>query len=378
MKRRRMSLFLRALVLSVPLALLPVPAGAKNSEGSEIRRGLFVTVVQDPQTISTCDGIDSLIDFSRRSGIGELFIQVYYANRSWFPSETADRTPYETCVKNVSEDAFGLLIKKAHAAGIRVHAWLNLLSLGNNKDALILKKYGPGILTRNRKEKRSIEDYRIDGQYFLEPGDGRVREALLRIVEEVVSAYPDLDGVQFDYIRYPDTSPAYGYTPVNMERYKDETGSDSIGECDKSWKEWKRRQVTELLDALTKKARTVRPGIEVSATGCMPYVRAYYEAFQDWPSWLENGIVDFVTVMSYSPYPGQFERWIAKAGAKVRDFSKVNIGLGAYRLAGSPGIFRNEFRIAGSSGAGGWVIFHYGSLREEPALADVLTGGRGE
>jgi uncharacterized lipoprotein YddW (UPF0748 family) len=318
---------------------------------------LFVTVVQEPAVLSSREEAEKLVDFAVKARVGELFVQVYYAGR---------RVP--------EEDVLEFLIKKAHAAGIKVHAWLNILSLGNNKDALILKKYGTDVLTCNRKAKRSIEDYRIDNQYFLEPGDGRVREALSGIVEDVVRAYPDLDGIQFDYIRYPDTKPAYGYTAENMERYKKATGCQAIGECDKAWKDWKRDQVTELLEILAKKARSIRPDIQVSATGCMPYVRAYYEAFQDWPSWIDRGIVDFVTVMSYSPYPEEFGRWIAQAKSKVKDPGRMNIGIGAYKLVRSPGIFEKEFRASETSGAGSVVIFHYGSLCEDPALGGMLTG----
>ena len=47
---------------------------------------------------------------------------------------------------------------------------------------------------------------------------------LARIVEELLRAYPDLDGIQFDYIRYPDLYPHYGYTKVNMQRFTKASG----------------------------------------------------------------------------------------------------------------------------------------------------------
>ena len=73
------------------------------------------------------------------------------------------------------EDPVGLLIKQAHAQGIQVHAWINFLSLGNNTNAYFIKKYGTEVLSRNLKAKNKIEDFKIDHQYFLEPGDWRVR-----------------------------------------------------------------------------------------------------------------------------------------------------------------------------------------------------------
>lgn len=339
------------------------------------RRGLFVTVIQDIPVLSGRDEITKLVSFAKSARIDTLFVQIYRANQAWFPSRIADDSPYETCLKNVGEDPFALLIEEAHAAGIEVHAWLNMLSLSKNTDAPLLKKYGPGILTRNRAEKKALEDYEIDNQYFLEPGDTRVRAELLALVEEILISYPGLDGIQFDYIRYPDTRPAYGYTKMNIDRFREFTGSAVIEEESPAWKHWKMAQVTGCLKELAGKAREVKPGIRVSATGCMPYSRAYYEAFQDWPLWIRTGIVDFVTIMSYSPYPREFERWVLNARDKTIDFKKVNIGICAYKLGRSPWAFEQELAAARKTGPGGYAFFHYGSFEETPALSSILTAG---
>jgi uncharacterized lipoprotein YddW (UPF0748 family) len=351
--------------------LLLVSPGAGRC-GVETERGLFVSVIQDPQVLSSREAIAGLIGFARKARVADIFIQVHYANRSWFPSKIADQSPYEACLICVPEDPLRLLIDKAHASGIRVHAWINVLSLCDNKDAPILARYGPEVLTRNTGQKRVLEDYKIDCQYFLEPGDERVRHDLSGIVEEIVRSYPGLDGVQFDYIRYPDKDPAYGHTDANIRRFKEATGRKTADECDETWRQWKRDRVTDLLGLLAKKAREIHPGITVSATGCMPYTRALQEAFQDWPSWIRLGVVDFVTVMSYSPYSCEFERWIERIKGRAGDFSKVRIAVGAYKLLGLDAIFRRELEICEDSGAGGFVIFHYGSLLEDPELGSIL------
>ena len=305
---------------------------------------LFVSVIQDPPVLSSREEIIKLIDFAKQAHIKMLFVQIYHAGQAWFPSKIADDSPYEEYRKAVSEDPFALLIKQAHAQGIQVHAWLNLMSLGSNTNANFLKKYGTDILTRNLKEKNKIEDYKIDGQYFLEPGDPRVRDDLAKMVEEILRDYPDLDGIQFDYIRYPDVDPHYGYTKVNMERFKKATGLKIIDEESPVWQDWRRAQVTEMLTKLVKTVRSRRPKMQVSTTGCMPYARAYYEAYQDWSSWLSKGLIDFVTIMDYSVDLKQFERWITVVKEKTTDLSKVKIAVGAYKMVHTPEIFEQEFR----------------------------------
>ena len=344
-----------------------------NSPGSTIpSRGLFVSLIQNPPTLSNREGIVKLIQFAKEAKIKILFMQIYRANQAWFPSKVGDSAPYEAVLKTLGEDPFAFLIREAHGAGIEVHAWLNMLSLSENENAPILKKYGTDILTRNLEEKKTLADYKIDSQYFLEPGDTRVREELVTLVSEVVRTYPELDGIQFDYIRYPDSHPRYGYTPINMERFKKTTGLKKIREGSRAWSDWKRTQVTELLRLLIQSVRSVRPGIRVSATGCMSYVRALQEAFQDWPSWVNSGLVDFVTVMNYSADPAEYENWTEVAKAKVMDPRKLYLGAPAYKLVKTPEIFRKEWQSCEKSGAALCAVFHYGSLLENSALEKPL------
>ena len=364
---------MRKLILFCILCFLFIFPYQSRSEET-LSRGLFVMATEEPQVLSSRKEISRLIDSAEKAGIRVLFIQIYQGNKAWFPSKIADSAPYEACLKSVSEDPLKLLIRQAHHSGIEVHAWINILSLANNKDAKLLKKYGVDILTRNLKDKNSLEDYKIDNQYFLEPGDLRVRRELAEIVVEIIRAYPELDGIQFDYLRYPDKNPAYGHTKINSDRFRETTGIDVIEEESLAWKEWKRNQVTEMLRQLVKKTRQLRKDMQISVTGCMPYQRAYYEAFQDWPFWLNSRLIDFVTVMDYSPEPQEFGRWILAIKNKIKDFRKVNIGIGVYKLVHLREEFEQEFRFCEKSGCGSCVVFHYGSLLEDPSAADLLYG----
>jgi uncharacterized lipoprotein YddW (UPF0748 family) len=340
--------------------------------GQPAQGALFVSVLQEPAVLASRTQIRSLVDYAGENNIETLYVQVYRANQSWFPSAVADSGPYEQCYKQVGEDPVALLLKEAHARGIKVHGWFNLLSLSANKRSRMTEKYGAAILTRNIKEKRGIEDYKIDGQYFLEPGDLRVRSDLVRIVGEALARYPDLDGILFDYIRYPDKDPAYGHTEENLRRFREATGPAIVDERNEAWRSWKRQQVTQVLESVVKKARTVSPGIRIGATGCAPFVRAYDEAFQDWPSWLERGLVDSVTVMTYAGSEREFEKLIEDARKRVKDFKKANLTVGAYGLTSSPEVFAGQIRLCRKAAPGEFVILHYGNLQENQALTGVL------
>ncbi len=296
-------------------------------------------MIDEPQVLSNPENIHELVQFSRQNGIKTLFVQVYRGNKSWFRSKVADDSLYRKALKESGEDPLVRLINEAHGAQIEVHAWFNLLSLSTNENAPLLKKYGPSILTRDRSPKKKLTDYKIDGQYFLEPGDKRVRKELTALVTEALTAYLELDGIQFDYIRYPDVHPETN--PIRKDR--------------------KRAQVTRFLEALVKSARVLRPDIQISTTGCAPYVRAYHEAFQDWPSWLDRSLVDFVTLMNYSADPEEFRRFLEDARTRTKYPSKMNVAVGAYKPETTPGSFLKQWEICEASGCGPCVVFHYGN-----------------
>ena len=160
-----------------------------------------------------------------------------------------------------------------------------------------------------------------------------------------------------------------------MDRFKKAAGVETIIENSLQWKDWKRAQVTELLTLLVKKVRALHPNIQVSSTGCMPYSRAYHEAFQDWSAWLSSGLVDFVTIMNYSPNSDEFSTWNEVIKSKVGDFKKIKIGVGAYKFTRSPEVFEKEYRICETYGVT-CAIFHYGSLVENPSMLKFLLKER--
>ncbi len=352
----------------VVLFLIPVVV---YSEGLS-QRGLFIWSLEDRPVLSSKSQIEDAVNFAKKHGVKILFVQIYRANQAWFPSKIADSTPYQICYKNISQDPLELLIKKAHEKGIEVHAWINLLSLSANKNAMILKKYGTSILTRNVQKKKTLDDYKIDNQFFLEPSDFHVRQYSLNLIEEILKSYPDLDGIQFDYIRYPDVHPFYGYSPTNVKRFKKATGLKSFTESSPQWKQWKRDQVTEFLQMLVKKVRFIRPNIHISTTGCLAYSRAYYEALQDWSTWINTGLIEFVTLMNYPPDAETYEKNIVDIKLHLKDLTKVNMAVGAYKEEQTLEAFKGQFDYCEKSALRACVLFHYDSLIKKPDFQKEL------
>jgi len=164
--------------------------------------------------------IPVLIADAHRMGVSDLFVQVYRGGRAWFDSSHADAAPYRALREATGGDTLAKLITQAHENDLRVHAWVNVLSLASNRDAPILADLGPGAVLVDRWG-RSLLDYPgldvppPDRRYtrmgtpavWLDPAAPGVAERLVGTFTELLIKYPELDGLHLDYIRYPDVLP---------------------------------------------------------------------------------------------------------------------------------------------------------------------------
>ncbi len=70
-------------------------------------------------------------------------------------------------------------------------------------------------------------------EYFLNPGHPGTKEYLMKLVREVVSRY-DIDGVHFDYLRYPENAllfpDKYDFRRYGKGRTLDQWRRDNISE----------------------------------------------------------------------------------------------------------------------------------------------------
>ena len=100
------------IILCLLYVFIFFPQSAPCEESSPT--SLLVTMLQSPQVLSSKEEISKLVQFAVKADAKNLYIQVYRANQSWFPSSLADQTPYEVCAKKVGSDPFALLIKESH------------------------------------------------------------------------------------------------------------------------------------------------------------------------------------------------------------------------------------------------------------------------
>jgi uncharacterized lipoprotein YddW (UPF0748 family) len=377
----------------------PTPAAAPPLPPA--RRGLWVLAEGSQRVLEHPERIPKLIDTAHGIGATDLFVQVYRGGRAWFATDFADTAPFEAARAAAGGgDPLAQLLRDAHAAGLRVHAWVNVLSLANRRDGPLLRELGPSAVLVDQAG-RSVLDYpdfdvpQPDRRYYrmgtpalwLDPAAPGVAERLVATFAELVALYP-LDGLHLDYIRYPDVLPFSpgsrfgvgldcGHGEATRERFRRETGREPPSPPERLgnselWDAWRRDQVTLLVGRIRDEARVARPGVALSAAVWSYADRAYLSIGQDWRRWLEDALIDFAVPMAYTLDPRLF-RYQARALSAVASPERVWIGLGAWLFAKRPEGAVAQLRAARDAGAGGDALFSWDAIADSSELRAALV-----
>ena len=354
MLRLSLALFLALSVLS-PHAYAAANTGAPDMDAPELRA---VWVDAFHPGFKTPEQVDHLVAWARAANLNALFVQVrkrgdaYYLKTIEPRSEDPDFTP--------GFDALQYLIERAHQGPqpLQVHAWLATLPIWHERDtpprapAHAFNRHGPladpgdsWLMTRDDGETWAGVDKQ--GTYYLDPGNPAAARYTVDVYLNLLRNYA-VDGIHLDQVRYYEGQPLrWGYNPTSVLRFNQRYGRDLESQPEPSdplWVAWRRDQVTQLVRHIYLEARALRPGVAVTAAvvtwGKGPQTAddwqtqpPFASVLQDWRSWLQEGIVDYLLPMDYYRESGDqsawFDTWTRWQAANPGKRT-VALGLGAY------------------------------------------------
>ncbi len=366
-------------------------------------RGLWVLAEGSVRVWDDPGRIPVVLERASRLGATDLFVQVYRGGRAFYPGPPGvERAP---SVADTGVDGLAGLIEQAHALGLRVHAWVNVLSLSTRRDAELVETLGEEAILVDRTG-RSLLDYpdfdvpEPDRRYYrmgtrglyLDPAVPAVRSHLVGTFRDLVERYPGLDGLHLDYIRHPGVLPFtpgsrfgvgldFGYGELGRSLYQEQTGHpDPIDDARpglvrraSDWDAWRRDQVTLLVDEIAYGARAARPGLVVSAAVIAYVDRAYLSLAQDWRRWLETGAIDLAIPMVYT-LDDRLLRYQLESFAGWPQADRIWPGLGVWLFADSPVRAVGQLEALRGLGFAGEVLFSDDAIAESPGLLEALSG----
>lgn len=360
----------------------PPTSTTRPRRGPELR-GLWVDAFGPG--LKTPAEIDLLIADARRLNINVLFAQVgrrgdCYCNSAAMPRTNDPAVP-------AGFDPLADLIAKGHAAGIQVHAWIITTAIWNSATpptdpSHAFNAHGPGKTGRDfwLMVKSDGATVRNGADWLLDPGHPDAAEYIKQMYVSVVRNY-DVDGIQFDRVRYPDDTTAgglntWGYNPVALERYRAETGATGTPEPgDPVWMAWRRQQITNLVRETALAVKSVKPDVSVNAAtityGAGPTDQADYtntrpfkEVLQDWPTWVREGYLDVNVMMNYKRDHVEnqalwFDGWNAYAAQLLQAYPQVAQVSGAAIYLNTQEGSVKQVQKTFAAGLSGWAGYSY-------------------
>lgn len=314
------------LALTLTLCLLTVlPARAAEREAQVraiwVTRWDYETPTDVRQIISNCAAMRFNVILFQVRGNGTVFYPSEIEPWAW---ELTSEGP-ETTGKSPDWDPLEIAIEEAHKLGLELHAYVNVFPAWRSQkfaprdsgqlwwehpDWFMCDAAGARMIPRDAELDENV---RRDWYSFLSPGVPEVQDYLADLFEELVENY-DLDGLHYDYIRYPreirEVAEGYeergkklgnwSYDPVSLARFSKETGIAAPDLDPDAWVKWRAAQITEVTRKVSERVRELKPDIIISAAVMADPVDAYQTKMQDYVTWMEKGYLDAAITMNYT------------------------------------------------------------------------------
>lgn len=226
-------------------------------------------------------------------------------------------------------DALQETINQAHAQGLEVHAWIPTFLIWSSTTPPSSPDHVYNAHPEYLMKNSSGQTYISEG-YYLDPGNPDANKWNYNVVMDLVQNY-NIDGIHFDYIRYPQQDA--GYNDVAIQRYNAEyglTGQPSY--TDAQFSTWRRRQITDWLRNTYADIIAVKPSMKVTASVFASRSDAYTYRFQDWALWMQENLLDALMPMNYTTDNGIFNSRTDDAVANKYN-RHLYMGNGAYLIS---------------------------------------------
>jgi uncharacterized lipoprotein YddW (UPF0748 family) len=265
-------------------------------------------------------------------------------------------------------DPLGDAIMIAHDFNIEVHPTFVVFCEGHWKGWGIPSEPGPWL-----SKNPELVQYDRKGEPILrwaDPAKVEVRRHEAELMLEVVKNY-DVEGIQLDYIRYPEEAEGCFCNYCRMT-FKELHGVDPIdvtqpdGNMSK-WIQWRAWNITSFVEELRLDVKRENARVKLSAAVFKDYPRCLVTVAQDWPLWISRGFLDFVCPMTYE-YDSKVAQYLAKnhrgaagSGATIYE----GLGKRSSQSILSPAEVLEQAEAFKEEGANGITIFSYSSLTDE-------------
>lgn len=295
----------------------------------------------------------------RARGFNVVAPNVLWSGIAFYPSKLVNTEPAHI----PKEDYMRQILDAAKPLGMKVYAWkvmwqypIDWLSKPESMEAV-------------KKAGRLQVDLKGETKSWLCPSLPANRDFEVATIVELATNY-EVDGVHLDYIRYGGPEVCYcehchhafeSWSKKKVASWPKDAAPD--GARAEEYGDFKRDNITRIVREIRTALKKVRPACELSAAVFPIPSLARNAVYQDWPRWVDEGLLDMVSTMSYTENADSFRAQVAQqkaitqgktrlipgmrftyGGNKVLDLQSAVDQIKAVRELGLPGFNVFEYR----------------------------------
>ena len=303
-------------------------------------------------------------------GLNAIFPNMLWGGKAFYPSR---HLPLAVSAEE-NGDQLAACLAACRKYGVQIHVWKVNFNMGYGLD----KAFVAAMREQGRLQKSFAGDA---AKPWLCPSHPANQRLEIDTMVEVAERYP-VDGIHFDYIRYPGSD--HCFCDGCRQRFEASIGTkvadwpkaarDDEG-LHRKWLDFRRSNITAVVRGVHEQARKARPGIKISAAVFRNWHRDRDGVGQDWVQWCKDGYLDFVCPMDYIPADAAFERTVVQQMALVAGTAVPlypGIGLSTARF-GAQGVV-SQVNITRKYRTGGFILFEYNRQEALDVLPNLALG----
>ena len=332
-------------------------------------------------TNTTESGIISTLDYLKKTGINNVFLETFYHGYTIFPSATmksygfTEQNPAFTGI-----DPLKIWLSEAHKRGIKIHIWFESFYTGNKPltetSILTVKPEWSNVNFRGIDKPLPVASVSEHNGYFLDPANPDVQIFLTSLITEIIKTYHP-DGINLDYIRYPQsvasnyssyTTSNWGYTQYARDEFKLIYGEDPANliygsKMFDNWSNYRRDKITMFIASVSKICRDNKTTL--TAVVFPNRGKALETKQQDWVTWSNYNYIDAFTPLFLTCDPKSIKAMIFDMMKEMSPKTKLYAGLFVTFMGGSEEDLIRQIHETRKLNLGGVILFDYAHLQEK-------------
>lgn len=303
---------------------------------------------------------DESIRFLKENGFNVILPNMLWGGIAYYPSQVLPE--YEELAQR--GDQIEQCLAACRKYGVACHVW----KVNWNMSGRAPKAFVERMVREGRVQKLFNGEIK---ESWLCPSHPDNQELEVASMLEIVRAY-NVDGVHFDYIRYPDGNACFcegcrARFEAKLGRPVVKWPQDTRAHDDvrAAWLAFRRDNIDTVVRRVSHEARAVRPSAQISAAVFRNWPVDRDSIGQDWGMWCEQGWLDFVCPMDYVDANVSFRNMVSTQqtyAGRVRLYP--GIGLSCWKNPHDAVKLAEQIEITRELGLSGFTVFNYDANAE--------------